>query len=498
VILAFVLLKLALQSLAIDQYGWFRDELYYLACTRHLAWGYPDQPPLSIAVLALVRTIFGDSILVVRAIPALLGAGTVYLTGRLTRELGGGNRAVFLACLAVVAAPMVLGTNHAYSMNSFDLFLWPAVAYALLRCLREPSPGKWALVGAVLGLALLNKISALWLGAGIAVGLLATAERRHLATYGPWLGAGIAAFLFHPYVIWNVHHDWPTLEFMRNAMREKMVRVSPVEFLANQILSMNPASSPIWLIGLVALLRGPEARRRVLGWAFLCVAAILILPGKSKPEYLAPAYMMLLAAGGVAIERWSARARFGWPVSALTAGLLAFGGIAVPVALPVLAPDAYVRYARALHVSPPRSERYEHGELPQHFADMFGWEEMAKGVAEAHSVLPPEDRARCVIIAQNYGEAGSLELLGAPYHLPRVICGHNSYGLWGTGDWDGGVAVVLGGDESYYRKHFEEVTQVGTVACERCMEYERSLPVFVVRRVRVSVADYWATERYLL
>jgi hypothetical protein len=497
-ILLFVLVKLALQFLAIQEYGYFRDEFYYLACARHLAWGYPDQPPLSIAVLALVRSLFGDSLLVLRAIPAILGAGTVYLTGRLTRELGGGNRAVFIACLAVVAAPMIIGTNHVYSMNSFDLFLWPAAAYALLRCLRDPSPAKWTLLGVVIGLALLNKISALWLGMGLAVGFLATPERRRLATYGPWLAAGVAALLFLPYVLWNASHAWPTLEFMRNAMREKMVRVTPVGFLLNQILSMNPASFPIWLVGLVSLLRGPEPRRRVLGWAFLSVALILILPGKSKPEYLAPAYMMLFAAGGVAIERWSSQARFGWPVGAFAIGLLAFGVIALPMALPVLAPDAFVRYSRALGVSPQHSEKYDSGDLPQHYADMFGWDEMAKGVALAFAALPAKDRARCVIIAQNYGEAGALELLGAPYGLPRVICGHNSYGFWGTGDWDGGVAVVLGGGESYYRKHFEEVTRVGTIACDRCMEYERAIPIFIVRRVRGDVAAYWATERFLL
>lgn len=497
-LLAMIALKLLVQSLGVLEYGYFRDELYYLACARHPAWGYPDQPPLSIAVLALVRALFGESLLVVRAVPMLLGAATVYVTGTLAREFGGGRLAVFLSCFAVIAAPIVLGTNHVYSMNSFDLLFWPLAALALLRCLREPTTGRWLLVGLVLGLGLLNKISVLWLGAGLAAGLLLTRERRRLLTPGPWLAAAVAGLLFVPYVIWNAAHGFPTLEFMRNAMAEKMVRVTPLDFLADQILGMNPAAAPLWIAGLVSLLRGPEGRERVLGVAFLAVAVILVLPGTSKPEYLAPAYPMLLAAGSTAFERWSRAPRLGWLPGALTVALLAFAAVALPMALPVLSPDSYVRYTRAIGVTPAASERHQQGDLPQHFADMFGWEEMAEHAAAAYRSLAPEERARCVVIAQNYGEAGALELFGSRHGLPRVICGHNAYGFWGAGDWDGSVAVVVGGAEEFYRRHFEEVVRVDTIPCERCMPYERSLPVFVVRGIRGPVERYFSEERFLL
>ncbi|HSQ59213.1 MAG TPA: glycosyltransferase family 39 protein [Acidobacteriota bacterium] len=458
----------------------------------------PDQPPFSIAVLALVRALFGESLPVVRAVPMLLGAATVYVTGLLARELGGGRGAVFLSCLAVIAAPIVLGTNHVYSMNSFDLLFWPLAALALLRCHREPSAGRWLLVGLVLGLGLLNKSSVLWLGAGLAAGLLLTGERRRLRTPGPWLAAAVAALFFLPYVIWNAVHGFPTLEFMRNAMEQKMVRATPLDFLASQILDTNPAAAPIWIAGLVSLLRGPEGRARVLGVAFLVVAAILVIPGTSKPEYLAPAYPMLLAAGGAVFERWSRAPRLGWLPGALAVAMLAFAAVALPMALPVLSPDAFVRYTRAIGFSPSASERHARVELPQHYADMFGWEEMAEHAAAAYRSLTPAERARCVVIAQNYGEAGALELFGARHGLPRVICGHNAYGFWGYGDWDGSVAVVVGGGEAFYRRHFEEVVRVGTIPCERCMEYERSLPVFVVRGIRGPVERYFSEERFLL
>jgi hypothetical protein len=496
-LLAMAVVKLLIQLLPITRYGYFRDELYYLACARHLAWGYPDQPPLSIAVLAWLRPLIGDSLPALRVIPALLGAATVYLTGLLVRDLGGGRRATLIACLAVIAAPIFLGTNHVYSMNSFDLFFWPASAYLLLRALREPFAARWALLGVVLGLGLLNKISLLWLGAGFAAGLLVTAERRRLATVGPWLAGAIALLLFAPYVLWNAANGWPAHEFIRNAIHHKMVPVSPMAFALGQVLSLNPGSLPIWLAGLVALLLGPEPRRRILGIAYLVVAAILILPGTSKPEYLAPASVMLFAAGGVAIERWSRAPRLGWLAVAAVALPTLLAAPIVPVALPVLSPDAYVRYSRALGITPPASERHEQVELPQHYADMFGWEEMAARAAAAFRALPPEDRGRCVIVTQNYGEAGALEHFGARLGLPRVVSGHNAYAYWGYGAWDGSVAIVLGGDEVAYRRYFEEVTRVGTVTCRRCMAYERDLPIYVLRRAKVPVAEYWAAERHL-
>src|SRR5512143_3585555 len=192
----FALAKLVLHLATSSGYGYFRDEFYYLACADHLAAGYVDRPPLSILVLAPVRHVLGDSRLALRLVPALLGAATVALVGLMARRLGGGRWGATLAMTAALVAPEYLALDHFYSMNAFDMFLWALTAFVLIHLIDEARPKTWLLLGVVLGLGLLNKISVLWLGAGVAAGLVASPQRRWLATPWPWISGVIAGALF--------------------------------------------------------------------------------------------------------------------------------------------------------------------------------------------------------------------------------------------------------------------------------------------------------------
>ncbi len=157
--LAFAALKLILHAVAISRFGYFRDELYYIACSKHSAWGYVDQPPLSIALLALQRRLLGDSLPALRLLPALAGAATVVVTGLLARAFGGGRFAQALACLAVLLAPVYLVVDHYYSMNTFDTLFWALAALMLWRALEKGTARSWLLLGLLLGLGMLNKAS---------------------------------------------------------------------------------------------------------------------------------------------------------------------------------------------------------------------------------------------------------------------------------------------------------------------------------------------------
>ncbi len=498
-LLFFSLAALAAHLAVITQYGYFRDELYYLACAQHPAWGYVDQPPLSIAVLWVVRHTLGDTLPALRIVPALAGAATVYLTGRLARSLGGGRAAQALAALSALLAPVFLGTCHVYSMNALDLLLWAAAFTLLLPAVERGRTRDWVALGVVLGLGLLNKISVLWLGGGIAAGLILTHHRATLRTRGPWIAAAIAAVLFAPHLLWQVAHGWPTVEFMRNATAQKMVSVSLESFVTGQVIQLGPGTAPLWLTGLAFCFLLPAgARGRIFGVAYLVVFALLAFAGKSRASYLAPAYVPLLALGGIAVERLAARPRLRWFPVAVGVWVALLALPLVPFALPVLPVERFIEYSRALGATPKSEERLGVAELPQYYADMFGWEDMARGVVRVYRSLSPEDRARCGVFAQNYGEAGALDFFGGRQGLPPVLCGHNSYWWWGPGHVDGSVMIILGGDPRDLAGQFDHVEQADLVTCRHCMPYERTLPIYLARGLKVPLAQLWPKVRFYI
>jgi hypothetical protein len=486
-----VFLVLAGSGLA-DHY--FRDEFYYLACSHRMAWGYVDQPPLSIAVLWLIRHVFGDSLLVLRCTAGVVAASAVWLAGRLAQRFGASGFGQAMAMTAAAVAPALLSLGSFYSMNVFDVFFWTLAALILIDAIEAPSAWRWTVLGAVLGLGLLNKISVLWLGAGIAAGLASTPARRLLLTPGPWIAAIVAALIFTPHVLWQMTHTWPTLEFIRNASAEKMQSNTPLQFVADQVMNMHPATLPIWLAGLLYLLVHPAmARFRPLGVAFLTVAAILIVNRTSRSGYLAPGYIPLFAAGGALLER---QVRSSAVRSVLLALLVFAGLVSAPLALPLLPVDSYVRYSGALGVAPDTEEKKELARLPQFFADRQGWDRLVDQVAAVFERLSPDERASAAVLTGNYGEAGAIEHLGRSRGL-RAISGHNNYWLWGPSGHTGDVLIVLSRSRERQEQRFSSVELAGEIDCGDCMPYENHLSIFVGRGMKPPpLADRWAAFKH--
>jgi len=478
-------------------YGYFRDELYYLACADHLAWGYVDHPPFSIAVLAVTRSLFGDSLLAIRLPAVLAGALTVVLTGWLARELGGGRFAQVLAALTFVFMPVALGMATFYSMNALDLLFWLGAVYVLVRVINTGDARFWVAFGVIVGVGMMNKISVGFLVFGVLVGLALTKQRHLLLSAWFWLGGMIAGLLFLPHVIWQLANGFPTLEFMRNASALKIQAMSVGAYLGAQVLYTSPAAVPIWLGGLTYLLFARAAGAyRALGIAYLAILALLVVQ-HGKAYYLAPAYPMLFAAGGVAYERLSGRHGWRWLQPVLMGLVTVVGLVVLPIAVPILPPELVVRYATAIGIQAPQEERQQRVVLAQHFADRFGWENMVATVARVYQALPPEDRARAAIFGGNYGEAGAIDFFGRRHGLPHAISGHNNYWLWGPGGTTGEVVIVVGAPRAQLDPLFEDVTQAATVQSEYAMAYETTLPVYVCRRLKRPLAEVWqALKRY--
>ncbi len=250
-IVFFAGVALLIHFLTNGRYGYFRDELYYLACGQHLAFGYVDLPPLSALLLRLSRISLGDSLFAIRFLPAVAGAITVALTGMIARELGGRAWAVALGCTASLCALVFLAVGNFFSMNAFEPLFWMGAIYVLVCIINGGSPRLWLWFGVIVGLGLENKHSMAFFAAGVCVALLLTPERRYFAQKWIWLGGVIALALALPNIIWQMRHDWPTWELLHNiAQSHKNVVLTPAQFLVQQILIMNPATLPLWLGGL--------------------------------------------------------------------------------------------------------------------------------------------------------------------------------------------------------------------------------------------------------
>lgn len=478
---------LVLQALVLPRYGWFRDELYYLSCAKRLAWGYVDHPPLSIAVLAAVRAVVGDSLVAIRAIAAGSIAALAVLTGLLARDLGGGGWAQRSAALMVSLAPLMLGTGHVFSMNALELPLWVAGAILARRAFAGPRMRDWAALGACLGLGLLVKWSVGWLAASLALALVLSPRRRVLGTAGPWLAALVLAAIVAPHVAWEARFGWPTLEFMRHASGDKMKHVGALELLASQLPALGIGGALFGLAGLVWSLGRDDRRPLAIAWCF--TFALLVANGSARAGYLALAAPALVAAGAVWWEARPALARG----AALTVGVLLALPL-VPFALPVLPVERFVAWQVALGRTPSSDERKEMGVLPQHFADMHGWPEFADSLARVAATLTPEERARAVVVVRNYGEAGALERFGRG-RVPPVACSHNQWWYWRP-EWDGRLAIVVGSDSAKLAPLFGSVTRAGSAGHELAMPYERGLPLFVARGLRANLDTLWAASRH--
>lgn len=472
-------------------YGYFRDELYYIACTEHPGLGYVDQPPLSILILLINRNLFGDSIFALRLIPAIAASLTVFFTCLTASRLGGKTFSIILSSAAVIFAPVYLAMNSYYSMNSIDILLWSVSFYIVIRIIQEDRFPDWIYLGILIGLGLMNKIGFLWFEFGFFMGLILTRERKHFVTVKPYITLAISFLIFLPYVIWNFQNDFAHLEFIRNATSEKYSALNALGFIKNQFLIMNPASAVIWLAGLYYFLFNKEGRTyRMISIIYITAFIILVLNGHSKAEYLSPAYPALFAGGSVFIEMKTFE-KFKWLRYAILIPVILIGVMIAPIVMPVLKVENNIAYSKMIGMAPSSSENKQLSELSQFFADMHGWEELASDVSKVYISLPEEDRKRAVVFGWNYGDASAVNFFRNKYPLPEAISSHNSYWLWGYGDRKDPVMIIIGGEKEDYTDEFDSVEVAGIHSARYSMPYENNMKIFVVKGFKNPISGIW-------
>jgi 4-amino-4-deoxy-L-arabinose transferase-like glycosyltransferase len=404
-------------------YGYHRDELYFLAAGRHLAWGYADQGPLTPLLARAMTELAPDSLTVLR-VPAALAAGaTVLLTGLLARELGGRRRAQTIAAGCAAVAALVLFTGHQLSTSTFDLLGWTAVTWLAVRAVRTGEDRLWPVAGVVLGVGLLNKPLPAFLALGLLAGVALAGPRRLLRNPYVWAGAAIALVLWSPWIVWQAAHGWPQIDVSRAIAAGGSASSQPWwAIVPFQLLLVSPLLAPVWIAGLVKLFTDPNLRSvRFLAWAWVALVVVFMATG-GKPYYVGGLLPVLLAAGALAVDGWLDRGRTRVRRAGLVAAVAVSALVDLVIALPVLPAD---RAGAVVAVNADVGET-------------IGWLDLARTVARVYHRLPA---GGAVILTRNYGEAGAIDRYGPALGLPHAYSGHNAYGDWGPPP-DSSAAVV--------------------------------------------------------
>lgn len=474
-------------------YGFFRDELYFIVCGMHPQWGYVDQPPV-VPLLAAFTQLGGHSLFLLRLVPALFAAAGAYTTVLLVAEFGGALFAQSLASIVFLFTWVLLAFGAKAGPDEVGLWTWPMIAYLLVRLSRGANPRLWLALGAITGLSIQSKYSVLFFLVAMLAGLLATPQRRMLFDRWCAAGAGLALLIALPNFLWQAHHDFPMWQLLEAGQHGKNIIVGPLVYLLQEIVITNFFLFPVWVIGVIWLLRRPDLR--FLGYAYIVlILEMMILHGKHY--YPADIYPITIAAGAVAIEAWTANLR------AVRIALIAYavltGPVFLPFSLPVLPEASYVAYQSAvisaLHF-PKGFLATEHGReasaLPGDYADMHGWPQLAAVVARVYDALPPNERAAAVVFGDNYGEAAAVQVF-AP-GIP-VISSHNQYWLWGPGTYDGRVLVQINGTCWAKEGYFRSRRVAAIVRTPWTIGWETGIPINICRGLKVPVKKLWTEAK---
>jgi hypothetical protein len=407
-----------------DRYGYNVDELYYRLLGQHgLAWGYTDQPPLVPLIVRLTVDLSGDALWALR-VPAAVCAGAVVVLGAaIAAELGGGRRAQVLTAVGLASSVMVQSIGHVMVTTTVDLVAWSAVALFAVRALLRD--GRWWIwAGVTLGLALYAKYVVVLLPVALLAGVLLVGPRPVLRERHLLLGVGLAFVIGVPNLVYQLVHDLPQLR-MAEALSATDGPFNRVIFLPSQVLLLGLALTPVWIAGVVGLLRRSAWRPvRAVAVAYL-VAVVLALVGGGRPDYVGGFLVPLLAAGFVVIDAW---------IGARIARRLALGAL--------LAVGAVAQAVIALPLLPERSL----ARLPLNniALESVGWPQLVEQVAAAHQTLPADRRGSSAILARTIGEAGALDRYGAEHDLPAVYSGHNELHRYGPPPETVDVVIAVG------------------------------------------------------
>ncbi|PSB62140.1 hypothetical protein DSM107010_56100 [Chroococcidiopsis cubana SAG 39.79] len=495
---ALAVVKLLLHFFTNGHYGYFSDELYYIAAGEHLDWGFAEFPPLVAVIANISRWLLGDSLFAIRLFPAIAGALTVFLTGIIVRELGGGRFAQCLAAIAVILAPGYLFLQTVLTMNAFEPLLWMICAYIAILILKYEAPKLWLLAGLVIGIGLMNKFSIAFFAVSLLISFSITPARKLLFNRWLLLGCVIAIVICLPTVLWQSQHGWAFLEHQResNLYEKKPFLQSTLDLFLQQIILINPTALPIWLAGLYYYLFTRDGRKyRAFGWTYIVILGLFLF-FEARYYYLFPIYPLFLGAGAIVFEQLFKHGKY--LKSAFLSFLIAGGVILAPIGLPILPIEMAIGYSNFVYRPPTLAKdiKNQSEQAPWHFRLMLGWEETVATVAAVYDRMTPSEQSECAILAWRYGDAGAIDFWGRNYNLPKAISGHTGYYFWGPKEYSGELVLSVGGNLSFLKQRFDSVEQVATVTHEESVGIKSNLPIYQCRGIKKPLNELWSDFKF--
>jgi hypothetical protein len=493
-IIALAIIKIMIHFLTNTNYELHRDAFLYLAKGDHLDWGFMSVPP-TIAVLGNVtQFLFGDSVFSIRLFPALIGGASVVMIGLIIRNLGGKSWAILLGCSAFIISPAFLRSNTLFQPVSFDQFYWLLTSYFIVKLLQTQNPKFWIYLGIAWGLAFLAKYSIAFLVVAFFIALVLTKDRKLFRSKFFVFGSLVAFLIILPNLLWQYNHNFPVVNHMTALRATQLVHVRIMDFLIAQLL-MNFSNIIVWMFGLVFLLFFKDGKSyRVIGFTYLAVLLIFIIL-KGKGYYPLGIYSILFAFGGVAMEKYLV----GWLRFARQAILILMILLLLPLlpySLPIYSLEKMIEYGQqSKKFGGGGALRWEDGriyKLPQDYADMTGWKELADIVIQTYQSLPDSEKAHCAIYAENYGEAGSIKFHSKKYGLPEPISFSGSFLLWAPDSANFKTLIYVNDDTADVRYYFTTVKKVGQITNPYARE--SGLPVWLCRTPRNGFEQFYAEK----
>ena len=448
------LVKLVLPFLLQDGlYEPHRDEFLYLAEGRHMAWGYMEVPPL-LSVFAWLIHLCGGGFFWIKFWPSLLGACNFLLVGKLILSLGGKWFALVLGFL-----PFVLGVylriHYLFQPNFLEIGCWTLMACCMVWFV-QTGQNKWLyFFGISAGLGMLSKYSVAIFGASLLLGLLMTPQRKIFANKHFYAACLLAFFIFLPNLWWQYHQHFPVVYHMKELQQTQLQYISPASFLTDQVM-MNLPCVFTWMAGLYHLSFSPAVKPyRFLAWAWVFVIALLLIT-HGKNYYALGVYPVLFGFGACRIEKATAGRLIALRY-ALPAFAAAVGYFFISIALPLYEPAKLAAFYEKRQIEKTGALKWEdlkNHPLPQDFADMLGWKEMAQKMARAYHTLDSNEKKKTLVFCDNYGQAGAVNYYGPQFGLPEAFSDNASFLYWMPQHPDFDNIVLLTDDQQEMQHAF--------------------------------------------